>query len=62
MTAFSITLLTGNPWLGVLWRCWLPGCSARYTLLSWSHFRDQVVSGLALTFLGAASASCLGVD
>ena len=61
MTAFSTAIATGNPWLGFWQRCWLLACSARSMRLSASRLQgDQVVSGLALTFLGVGISLVLG--
>lgn len=61
MTAFSTTIATGNPWLGVL------AAMLAAALLSQIHAfivitlqGDQVVSGLALTFLGIGISLVLG--
>lgn len=61
MTAFSTTIATGNPWLGVM------AAMLAAALLSQIHAfititlqGDQVVSGLALTFLGIGISLVLG--
>lgn len=61
MTAFSTTIATGNPWLGVA------AAMLAAALLSQVHAfititlqGDQVVSGLALTFLGIGISLVLG--
>jgi ABC-type uncharacterized transport system permease subunit len=61
MTAFSTTIATGNPWLGVF------AAMLAAALLSQIHAfivitlqGDQVVSGLALTFLGIGISLVLG--
>jgi general nucleoside transport system permease protein len=61
MTAFSTTIATGNPWLGVA------AAMLAAALLSQIHAfititlqGDQVVSGLALTFLGIGISLVLG--
>jgi general nucleoside transport system permease protein len=61
MTAFSTTIATGNPWLGVV------AAMLAAALLSQIHAfititlqGDQVVSGLALTFLGIGISLVLG--
>jgi general nucleoside transport system permease protein len=61
MSAFSTTIATGNPWLGV---CVAMICAG---LISQIHAfivitlqADQVVSGLSLTFLGAGISLVLG--
>jgi len=53
MTAFSVTVTTGNGWLGLLAAMLVAGLLALLHGLVTIHFQaDQVVSGLALTFLG----------
>jgi general nucleoside transport system permease protein len=61
MTAFSVAIATGNPWLGVA------AAMLAAALLSQIHAfititlqGDQVVSGLALTFLGIGISLVLG--
>jgi general nucleoside transport system permease protein len=61
MTAFSVAIATGNPWLGVV------AAMLAAALLSQIHAfititlqGDQVVSGLALTFLGIGISLVLG--
>jgi ABC-type uncharacterized transport system permease subunit len=61
MTAFSVAIATGNPWLGVM------AAMLAAALLSQIHAfititlqGDQVVSGLALTFLGIGISLVLG--
>ena len=61
MTGYSVAVATGNPWLGVL------AAMLFAALLSQIHAfivitlqGDQVVSGLALTFLGAGISLVLG--
>ncbi len=61
MSAFSVTVSTGNGWLGLLVAM---GAAALLALLHGVvtiHFQaDQVVSGLALTFLGTGLSLVLG--
>jgi simple sugar transport system permease protein len=61
MTAFSVAIATGNPWLGVM------AAMLAAALLSQIHAfititlqGDQVVSGLALSFLGIGISLVLG--
>lgn len=61
MTAFSITLITGNPWLGVLVAMLVAGLFSQiHAFIVVTLQGDQVVSGLALTFLGAGISVVLG--
>jgi general nucleoside transport system permease protein len=61
VAAFSITAATGNPWLGVLVAMLAGGTLSMVHAVMTIHFRaDQVVSGLALTFLGTGLARVLG--
>lgn len=61
MSAFSITLLTGNPWLGVLVAMLVAGLFSQiHAFIVVTLQGDQVVSGLALTFLGAGISVVLG--
>jgi simple sugar transport system permease protein len=61
VTAFSITATTGNPWLGVAMAMLAGGLLSMVHGVMTIHFRaDQVVSGLALTFLGTGLARVLG--
>ena len=62
MTAFSTTIATGQSLAGRAGRrCSLPDCSARSMPLSSITLQaDQVVSGLALTFLGTGISLVLG--
>ncbi len=57
MTGFSISLATGNPWLGVAAAMIAAGVlSLAHGLVTISFQADQVVSGLSLTFLGTGLA------
>jgi simple sugar transport system permease protein len=61
VAGFSTTAATENPWLGVLAAMLVGGLLALLHGLVTIHLRaDQVVSGLALTFLGTGLARVLG--
>lgn len=61
MTAFSVTVSTGNGWLGLALAMLVAGCLALLHGLVSIHFQaDQVVSGLALTFLGTGLSLVFG--
>jgi general nucleoside transport system permease protein len=61
VAAFSIAVSTGSPWLGVLVAMLAAGLLSQLHAVMTIHFRaDQVVSGLALTFLGTGLARVLG--
>jgi len=61
MGAFSTALATGNPWLGVLVGMLLGGLLSQVHALITIQFQaDQVVSGLALTFLGTGLSLVFG--
>lgn len=61
MAGFSISLNTGNPWLGLLVAMMMGGLLSLAHGLVTIHFQaDQVVSGLSLTFLGTGLAMVLG--
>ncbi len=61
MSAFSVALSTGNPWLGVLAAMLVSGALSQIHALITIHFQaDQVVSGLALTFLGTGLSLVFG--
>src|SRR4030042_6832890 len=61
MSAYSMTLLTGNPWLGVLSGMIAAGLLSQIHAFITINLRaDQVVSGLALTFVGTGISLVLG--
>jgi simple sugar transport system permease protein len=61
MAGFSISLYTGNPWLGLVVAMIAGGLLSLAHGLVTIHFQaDQVVSGLSLTFLGTGLALVLG--
>ena len=61
MTGFSVSLATGNPWIGLLMAMLAAGVlSLAHGVVTISFQADQVVSGLALTFLGTGLALVLG--
>src|SRR5574338_406551 len=61
MSAFSVTITTGNPWLGVLVAMLAAGLLSQvHAFLTVTLQSDQVVSGLALTFLGTGISLVLG--
>lgn len=61
MSAFSTFVATGNPWLGVLAAMVAAGLLAVLHGVVTIHFQaDQVVSGLALTFLGVGLSLVFG--
>lgn len=61
MTAFSVTVTTGNGWLGLLAAMLVAGLLALLHGVVSIHFQaDQVVSGLALTFLGTGLSLVFG--
>ena len=61
MTAFSVAVKTGNPWLGVLAAMLVSGLFSQiHAFITVTLQGDQVVSGLALTFLGAGISLVLG--
>ena len=61
MAAFSTAVYTGNPWLGVLVAMLAAGLLSQiHAFLTITLQSDQVVSGLALTFLGTGISLVLG--
>jgi simple sugar transport system permease protein len=63
VVAFGTAVATGNPWLGLLLGILAGGLlSILHGIVSISFQAEQVVSGLALTFLGTGLARVLGED
>jgi len=61
MSAFSVAVSTGNPWLGVLVAMLAAGLLSQiHAFITITLQADQVVSGLALTFLGSGISVVLG--
>ena len=61
MSAFSIAISTGNPWLGLLVGMLAAGLFSQiHAFITITLQADQVVSGLALTFLGVGVSLVLG--
>ncbi|HMB25669.1 MAG TPA: ABC transporter permease [Anaerolineales bacterium] len=61
MSAFSTTIATGNPWIGVLVAMIVAGLLSQvHAFIVITLQADQVVSGLALTLLGAGISLVLG--
>src|SRR4030065_1439388 len=61
MSAFSVAVATGNPWLGLLIAMIAGGVLSQiHAFITIKLQADQVVSGLALTFLGTGMALVLG--
>ena len=61
MSAFSVAVSTGNPWLGVLAAMLAAGLLSQiHAFITVTLQADQVVSGLALTFLGIGISLVLG--
>jgi ABC-type uncharacterized transport system permease subunit len=61
MSAFSVAVHTGNPWLGVIVAMIVAGALGLVHGVVSIHFQaDQVVSGLTLTFLGTGLSLVFG--
>jgi len=61
MSAFSTTIATGNPWLGVLVAMFFAGLISQiHAFIVITLQADQVVSGLSLSFLGVGISLVLG--
>jgi simple sugar transport system permease protein len=61
MSAFSVAIKTGNPWLGVLVAILVAGLISQvHAFIAITLHADQVVSGLALTFLGTGISLVFG--
>jgi len=61
MSAFSIAVKTGNPWLGLIVAMLASGLISQvHAFIVITLQADQVVSGLALTFLGTGISLVLG--
>ncbi len=61
MSAFSVAIATGSPWLGVLMAILAAGLLSQvHAFITITLQADQVVSGLALTFLGTGLSLVLG--
>jgi simple sugar transport system permease protein len=61
MSGYSVALATGSPWLGVLIAMLTAGLLSQiHAFIAITLQADQVVSGLALTFLGAGISLVLG--
>jgi simple sugar transport system permease protein len=61
MTAFSTTIATGNPWIGLLAAMIAAGLLSQiHAFITVTLQADQVVSGLALTFVGTGISLVLG--
>jgi len=61
MCAFSVTLATGNPWLGILAGMFFAGLISQiHAFISITLQADQVVSGLSLTFLATGVSLVFG--
>ena len=61
MTAFGTAHATGNPWLGLLVAAFMGGLLALlHAFVTVTLRADQVVSGLALTFVGTGLSAVLG--
>jgi len=61
MSGFSVAISTGNPWLGVIVAMLVAGLLSQvHAFITITLQADQVVSGLALTFLGTGISLVLG--
>ena len=61
MSAYRVAVVTGNPWLGLLVAMLAAGLFSQIHAVITIHLRaDQVVSGLALTFLGTGISLVFG--
>jgi ABC-type uncharacterized transport system permease subunit len=61
MSAYSVVVHTGNPWLGIVMAMLVAGLLSLLHGLVSIHFQaDQVVSGLTLTFLGTGLSLVFG--
>ena len=61
MTAFSVTIATGNPWIGLLAAMIFAGLISQiHAFITITLQADQVVSGLALTLVGAGISLVMG--
>jgi ABC-type uncharacterized transport system permease subunit len=61
MSAYSVAVATGNPWLGVFVAMLFAGLISQiHAFITVTLQADQVVSGLALTFLGTGISLVLG--
>ena len=61
MSAYGVAYATGNPWYGLLAAILVGGLMALiHAFVTVTLRADQVVSGLALTFLGAGMSAVLG--
>lgn len=61
MSAFSVAISTGSPWLGILVAMLAAGLLSQiHAFITITLQADQVVSGLALTFLGTGLSLVLG--
>jgi simple sugar transport system permease protein len=61
MSAFSMAVYTGNPWLGLLVAMLMAGLISQiHAFISITLQADQVVSGLSLTFLGVGISLVFG--
>lgn len=61
MSAFSVAVSTGNPWLGLIVAMLVAGLFSQiHAFITITLQADQVVSGLALTFLGTGISLVLG--